>query len=170
MHKGLKQIFTRYFISRLLPRFMQVQNKVESYLLFLGPNWKSLSRRWEPIWWSICACICVHWLGSCICFSWQKLSFVKSRNLRLALPVMHLPYSSLIFSLKGALKFCRQLSIYSFYQVKGQQKRLNCCFKCIFLVEYLFYYSLSETDKKLTFSLFYIEFCGLEHFDQYLWY
>ena len=149
---------------------MQVQNKVESYLLFLGPNWRSLSRRWEPIWWFICACIRVHWLGPCICFSWQKLSFVKSRNLRLALPVMHLPYSSLIFSLKGALKFCRQLSIYSFYQVKGQQKRLNCCFKCIFLVEYLFYYSLSETDKKLTFSLFYIEFCGLEHFDQYLWY
>ena len=65
---------------------------------------------------------------------------------------MHLPYSSLIFSLKGALKFCRQLSIYSFYQVKGQQKRLNCWFKCIFLVEYLFSDSLSETDKKLLFS------------------
>ena len=54
--------------------------------------------------------------------------------------------------MEGGFKICRQLGIYSFYQVKGQQKRLNCCFKCIFLVEYLFYYSLNETDKKLTFS------------------
>ena len=102
MHKGLRQIFTRYIISGSLPRPVQVQNKAESYLLFLGPSWKSPTRRWEPL---ICTCICVHWLGPCICFSWQKLSFVKSRNLRLALPVMHLPYSSLIFSLKGASKF-----------------------------------------------------------------
>ena len=77
MHKGLRQIFTRYIISGLLPRPMQVQNKAESYLLFLGPSWKSPTRRWEPL---ICTCICVHWLGPCICFSWQKLSFCKKQK------------------------------------------------------------------------------------------
>ena len=48
--------------------------------------------------------------------------FVKSRNLRLALPVMHLPYSSLIFSLKGALKFVVNSAFIRFIKSKGNKK------------------------------------------------
>ena len=168
MHKGLRQIFTRYIISGSLPRPMQVQNKAESYLLFLGPSWKSPTRRWEPL---ICTCICVHWLGPCICFSWQKLSFVKSRNLRLALPVMHLPYSSLIFSLKGALKFFVVNSAFiRFIKSKGNKKDSIAVLNASFLLSTYFIILWTRLTKSWLFPLCYIKFCGLEHFDQYLWY
>ena len=86
--------------------------------------------------------------------------FVKSRNLRLALPVMHLPHSSLIFLWRGLQNF------QSTRHFKGQQKRVNCCFKCIVLVEYSFYYSLSETDKSWLFSpLLHQVYVGWSSFD-----
>ena len=135
MHKGLRQIFTRYIISGSLPRPMQVQNKAESYLLFLGPSWKSPTRRWEPL---ICTCICVHWLGPCICFSWQNCLFVKKQNLKLALPVMHLPYSSLIFSWKGALKFVVNSAFIRFIKSKGNKKDSIAVLNASFLLSTYF--------------------------------
>ena len=66
--------------------------------------------------------------------------FVKSRNLRLALPVMHLPYSSLIFSLKGALKFFVVNSAFiRFIKSKGNKKDSIAVLNASFLLSTYFF-------------------------------
>ena len=77
--------------------------------------------------------------------------FVKSRNLRLALPVMHLPYSSLIFLWRGLQNYQPTRHF------KRYQKRVNAVLNASFLLSTCFITFLVRLTKVEFSTLFYIK-------------
>ena len=116
---------------------MQVQNKVESYFVIFGTKLSIPEQTLRAMY--LCMHLCaLNWPVHLPLLT--KIVFLlKGKNLKLALPVMHLPYSSLIFSLKGALKFFVVNSAFiRFIKSKGNKKDSIAVLNASFLLSTYF--------------------------------